>query len=990
GPSGQPPRNGLGTLWVKGDISELSDNYSLAISRLKSNVKILSSKPGLLEKYHSIILDQLDRGIIEEVHYNNEPELCHYLPHHGVISEGSKHTKLRCVYYGSAKTIGKRSLNKVRHRGLVLLAEISGILLRVRCMKILIIGDIEKAFLMVGLDKESRNFIRFLWLRDPSLGMQENNIITYVFKRVPFGLISSPFLLAGTIHHHLSNYSSPLAKNILRNIYVDNLFLDAATTHEAEPVYEETKVIFSEAGMKVREFASNDAEFNKLLEEMEGAPVDTISKILGIKWNTVTDEIILPLPAPPLDETTWTKRKVLKQVASIFDPLGWTSPATLLAKAFVQKLRKTEQKWDTILPEDLSQELTSILKNWTVSEIRLPRVLPASCPNEEDHDPHIITDASKLGYSAVAYLVAKRKNGKPNVDKMRQITANLHQQPSQGNLPIDEKELETVSTSILADQQKPIFEEKRFGSWTRLLNTVVLILLFIVKRSAKAKQRFSDEMSHLISSVEIIICQQAQRSHPPSDVVKKQLCLYRCAKSLLWKSKGRINNANLPLATIEPTYLPRESHITVLYILHVHQMNHHCGVEQTLSELRTKDWIPKGRQMVKKVIHNECYMCRREKSRPYSLPDFPIHPHERVTKPKYPFERCGMDYIGPFNYRVDNLRTSKYWIILTTCLNTRAIFTKIVTSMSTASLLHVVRRFSATNGLPRWIVCDNAKVFKTLNDVQNNLFQTETRNKTILDYCANNKIQFTASHSPWQGGVYERMVGIFKVSCQHAVKNYAYDIETLKTIVAVCTAVCNSRPITYVSEEISNFPLRPIDFLRPTALISTRQVERIERFTPQSMTQTEIIELWRETNNLLDFFWKRWSSEYLISLREQYQRSHSHPRLETRSRTPQLHDYVIIHDNTLKRGQWKIGQIIGSKDQFQTTVQLRLANKEIISKPINLISPLEVPSKTEEKTVYCKSQRMEGRRKNLLINIIMSKTANLRNNSMQNLLGKAL
>ncbi|WKY13022.1 hypothetical protein Q1695_004106 [Nippostrongylus brasiliensis] len=34
----------------KEDISELSDNYSLAISRLKSNVKILSSKPGLLEK----------------------------------------------------------------------------------------------------------------------------------------------------------------------------------------------------------------------------------------------------------------------------------------------------------------------------------------------------------------------------------------------------------------------------------------------------------------------------------------------------------------------------------------------------------------------------------------------------------------------------------------------------------------------------------------------------------------------------------------------------------------------------------------------------------------------------------------------------------------------------------------------------------------------------------------------------------------------------
>ncbi|KAK5976943.1 Tas retrotransposon peptidase A16, partial [Trichostrongylus colubriformis] len=161
----------------KDDLSELSDNFDMAISRLSSTVNVLSRKSGLLEKYHSVIIDQLNKGIIEEVDYRDNPTLCHYLPHHGVISESSRTTKLRCVYDGSAKTKGKRSLNEVLYRGPVLLPEIPGILLRIRLMKILVTGDIEKAFLMVGLDKDSRNFTRFLWLRDPSLGMREGNIV---------------------------------------------------------------------------------------------------------------------------------------------------------------------------------------------------------------------------------------------------------------------------------------------------------------------------------------------------------------------------------------------------------------------------------------------------------------------------------------------------------------------------------------------------------------------------------------------------------------------------------------------------------------------------------------------------------------------------------------------------------------------------------------------------------------------------------------------
>ncbi|VDO53553.1 unnamed protein product [Haemonchus placei] len=215
-----------------------------------------------------------------------------------------------------------------------------------------------------------------------------------------------------------------------------------------------------------------------------------------------------------------------------------------------------------------------------------------------------------------------------------------------------------------------------------------------------------------------------------------------------------------------------------------------------------------------------------------------------------------MDYIGPFSYREDNITISKYWIILITCLNTRAIFTKVVTSMYAEALLHVLRPFIATNGFPNWIVCDNARVFKTINEIQSNMFSSITPKENAIDYCANRKMSFNfiASHSPWQGGVYERMVGMSKAAFRNAIRREISGIETSKTITADCTAICNLRPLTNVMDEQSQYPLRPIDFLRPTALIATPRFDCIEDYTPPTSVHENLMELWKTTNEVLTSF----------------------------------------------------------------------------------------------------------------------------------------
>ena len=73
------------------------------------------------------------------------------------------------------------------------------ILLRFREHKVGVISDIRKAFQMIEVEEEDRNFLKFLWWEDP----EQKIIQEFRHKRVVFGVNCSPFLLAAVLEHHL-------------------------------------------------------------------------------------------------------------------------------------------------------------------------------------------------------------------------------------------------------------------------------------------------------------------------------------------------------------------------------------------------------------------------------------------------------------------------------------------------------------------------------------------------------------------------------------------------------------------------------------------------------------------------------------------------------------------------------------------------------------------------------------------------------------------
>ena len=74
-------------------------------------------------------------------------------------------------------------------------------------------------------------------------------------------------------------------------------------------------------------------------------------------------------------------------------------------------------------------------------------------------------------------------------------------------------------------------------------------------------------------------------------------------KNGLWRCGGRIQNAAVSYSTKHPVLLPKGHHLTLLFVRKAHERVLHNGVKETLTELRSKFWIVKGRSFVKHVLH---------------------------------------------------------------------------------------------------------------------------------------------------------------------------------------------------------------------------------------------------------------------------------------------------------------------------------------------------------------------------------------------------
>jgi hypothetical protein len=188
----------------------LPSNYHQAEKRLHALERRLERDTTLREVYYDQMFNYIRHEHVEIAPPTDGTQEIYYLPHHLVRKDKRGNLKWRIVFDGGAHERDASSLNDALEVGPNLLPELLSLMLKFRQRPLAIIGDISQSFLQLSLHQKDRNLTRFLWYHciqhaDGSYTMTDE-VVTYRFTRLPFGLTCSPFLLSATLRELATIY----------------------------------------------------------------------------------------------------------------------------------------------------------------------------------------------------------------------------------------------------------------------------------------------------------------------------------------------------------------------------------------------------------------------------------------------------------------------------------------------------------------------------------------------------------------------------------------------------------------------------------------------------------------------------------------------------------------------------------------------------------------------------------------------------------------
>ena len=180
------------------------------------------------------------------------------------------------------------------------------------------------------------------------------------------------------------------------------------------------------------------------------------------------------------------------------------------------------------------------------------------------------------------------------------------------------------------------------------------------------------------------------------------------------------------------------------------------------------------------------------------------------------FEHTGLNYFRPL-YIKQNKERKKAWVCIFTCITVIAIHLELVEDMKSEQFLLALRRFVARRGKPNEIISDYGPHFKVTKNTIDILWENVISDPSIHTYLNNERMKwsFIIELSPWMGGFYERPIGITRRSLRKSIGKLSLSSSQLQTILSEVEAIVNTRPLTYVDNE-----LIPRKIITPMHLLS--------------------------------------------------------------------------------------------------------------------------------------------------------------------------
>ncbi|XP_053691447.1 uncharacterized protein LOC128739964 [Sabethes cyaneus] len=413
------PRNKCyetGLLW-KYDEIRLPDSKAMALKRWQCLDRRMKQDPVLAKAVKDKIEDHIRKGYVRKLS-EEEIQAKHsrvwYLPMFPVVNQ-NKPGKTRLVWDAAAAVHGV-SLNSVLLKGPDLLTSLLSILIQFREYRTAVCGDIREMYHQVRIREEDQHSQRFFWKDDET----DSGPSTYVVQVMTFGACCSPSTAQYVKNTHARKFEQeyPAAvEAIVKHHYVDDMLLSVESESQAAQLSAEVKRIHALAGFEIRNWASNSpavlqAMHEPTIGEKNLSGENTVEKILGMWWNTSTDNFTFKI-STRIDKLLLsgcrrpTKREVLRTLMMIFDPLGLIGHFLMILKTLLQEIWRTSIGWDDMIDNTHFEKWTT----WCaalprITTIKIPRCyrIVTSTANETVVQLHTFVDASETGYASVAYL----------------------------------------------------------------------------------------------------------------------------------------------------------------------------------------------------------------------------------------------------------------------------------------------------------------------------------------------------------------------------------------------------------------------------------------------------------------------------------------------------------------------------------------------------------------------------------------------------------
>ena len=401
-----------------------------------------------------------------------------------------------------------------------------------------------------------------------------------------------------------------------------------------------------------------------------------------------------------------------------------------------------------------------------------------------------------------------------------------------------------------------------------------------------------------------------------------------------------------------PIILPKNDENVNALVRQEHENTMHSTINHCFHSLRSRFHIMGGRATVNHILRR-CVPCQKKEKQAQPQKEGELPP-ERVNFTK-PFRCTAVDACGPWGVKQGGRQTHKRWVLVASCMSTRAVSLLPLKDMTTGTVINALIKLH--NQFPgiELIYSDNGTNFRGASrEIRDAVraWNSEQINENLMSKGIEWK--WSPPNSPHFGGVWERIVRSAKRHLKFVLDQEDLNIDVFETALSQVSAILNSRPLTYASSDINEMRvLSPSDFLYPYTI------------TPSSTTILPPIPAggdhlrgtWREVRRLATIFQDRWQNEYLKMLMSRTKWKKSNPNLY-------IGQIVLLVDEQEPRRDWKLARvdkILSEDENHVRRVVVTTADKKSFERHVTKLVALELDQaeETEERVVTRSQSKMK-------------------------------